>query len=97
MAKPRPHITTAKTLSQVLMGAMLGTPPDDIAKLLGITRGQLLKHYAKELETGPVRADQAVRANLLNQAKSKGPGAVAAAKAWLDRRQTNGNPLRAEA
>lgn len=96
MAKPRPHIPTAKTLSQVLMGAMLGTPPDDIAKLLGITRGQLLKHYAKELETGPVRADQAVRANLLNQAKSKGPGAVAAAKAWLDRRQTNGNPLRAE-
>ena len=96
MAKPRPHIPTAKTLSQVRMGAMLGIPPHDIAKLLGITKGQLLKHYAKELATGPARADQAVRGNLLIQVKNKGPGAVAAPKAWLDRQQINSSPQQAE-
>ena len=96
MAKPRSHILTAKTLSQVRMGAMLGIPPHDIAKLLGITKGQLLKHYATELATGPARADKAVRANLLIQVKNKGPGAVAAPKAWLDRQQTNSSPQRAE-
>ena len=96
MAKPRPHIPTAKTLSQVRMGAMLGIPPHDIAKLLGITKGQLLKHYATELATGPARADKAVRVDLLIQVTNAGPSAVAAPKAWLDRQQTNSSPQRAE-
>lgn len=96
MAKPRPHIATAKALSQVRMGAMLGISPHDIAKLLGITKGQLLKHYAKGLATGPARADKAVRANLLIRVKNKGSGAVAARKAWLHQQQTNSSPRRAE-
>jgi hypothetical protein len=96
MAKPRPHIPTAKTLSQVRIGAMLGIPPHDIAKLLGITKGQLLKHYAKGHATGPDRADKAVRANLLIQVKNKGSGAVDNPKTWLHRQQANTRPQRSE-
>lgn len=72
MAKTRPHIPTAKTLSQVRMGAMLGVPPHDIAKLLGITKGQLLKFYVKELATGPARAGEAVRVATRPLAKERG-------------------------
>lgn len=90
MAKPRPHILTAKTLSQVRMGAMFGIPPHDIAKLLGITKGQLLKHYANGLAMGPARAEETVI-----QVKNKGSGAIAAPKAWLHQQQTNSRPQRA--
>ena len=95
MAKPRSRIATAKTLSQE-MGATLGIAPHGIAKPLGITKGQLLRPYAKGLTTGAARADKAVRANLFIQVKNKGSGAVAARKAWLHRQQTNSNPQRAE-
>jgi hypothetical protein len=81
------HVPTPQSLAKVRASAILGTPLEDIALLLGITKGQLLRHYGKEIALAPVQADQAIAANLYNQARGNGRGAISAAKAWLDRKR----------
>jgi hypothetical protein len=75
------HVPTPQSLAKVRASAILGTPLEDIALFLGITKGQLLRHYGKEIALAPVQADQAIAANLYNQARGNGRGAISAAKA----------------
>lgn len=51
MGRP-PHEPTAKTRNTVEVMAAAGIPQDDIARVLGICRDTLRRHYRDELDTG---------------------------------------------
>jgi transposase len=83
MAKPA-HIPTKETFAKVRATAILGTSPEDIADLLGISLAVWRKHYAKEFKAARVQqGDQVIKANIYGQAaRGRGRDAIAAAKAW---------------
>jgi hypothetical protein len=55
--QPNPHTPTEETKLRVQLLAVLGRPHHEIAKVLGIGTGRLLKHYREELDFGKVTAN----------------------------------------
>ena len=74
------HEPTAKTRLQVNTLASVGTLQEDIAKIIGITKNTLIKHYRIELDTAMAMANASIAQTLFKQAKD---GNTSAAIFWL--------------
>ena len=74
------HEPTPETRLQVKTLASVGTPQDQIAIVIGITKNTLLKYYRKELDTAMTMANAKVAQSLFQQANA---GNTAAAIFWL--------------
>ena len=74
------HEPTPETRLQVKTLASVGTPQDQIAIVIGITKNTLLKYYRKELDTAMTMANATIAQTLFKQAKN---GNTAAAIFWL--------------
>jgi len=74
------HEPTSETRTKVNVLASVGTPQDQIALVIGISKNTLIKHYRKELDTAMTMANAQVAQSLYQQAKS---GNTAAAIFWL--------------
>ena len=74
------HEPTPETRLQVKTLASVGTPQDQIAIVVGITKNTLLKYYRKELDTAMTMANAKVAQSLFQQANA---GNTAAAIFWL--------------
>ena len=74
------HEPTPETRLQVNTLASVGTPQDQIATVIGITKNTLLKYYRKELDTAMTIANATIARTLFKQAKN---GNTAAAIFWL--------------
>jgi hypothetical protein len=77
------HKPTDTTKEQVQMLATIGTPQEVIARVIGIDRGTLAKHYADELELSKSKADARVALSLYQNAIN---GNVAAQIFWCKTR-----------
>ena len=74
------HEPTVETRAKVNALASVGTPQDQIALVIGISKNTLIKHYRKELDTAMTMANAQVAQSLYQQAKN---GNTAAAIFWL--------------
>ena len=74
------HEPTVETRSSVKALASVGTPQEQIASVIGISKNTLLKHYRKELDTAMTMANAKVAQSLFQQATA---GNTAAAIFWL--------------
>ena len=74
------HEPTPETRTKVNTLASVGTPQDQIALVIGISKNTLIKHYRKELDTAMIIANAAIGQTLFKQAKN---GNTAAAIFWL--------------
>lgn len=74
------HEPTPETRLQVKTLASVGTPQDQIAIVIGITKNTLLKYYRKELDTAMTMANAKVAQSLFQQATA---GNTSAAIFWL--------------
>ena len=74
------HEPTPETRLQVKTLASVGTPQDQIAIVVGITKNTLLKYYRKELDTAMTMANAKVAQSLFQQANA---GNTVAAIFWL--------------
>ena len=77
------HKPNDTTKEQVQMLATIGTPQEVIARVIGIDRGTLAKHYADELELSKAKADARVALSLYQNAIN---GNVAAQIFWCKTR-----------
>lgn len=77
------HKPDDTTKEQVQMLATIGTPQEVIARVIGIDRGTLAKHYADELELSKSKADARVALSLYQNAIN---GNVAAQIFWCKTR-----------
>ena len=71
---------TPKDLKYVEALSSYGVPEDDIARVVGITRKTLRKHYLDQLENGATRANAQIAGFLFTAAKK---GSVPAMMFWL--------------
>ncbi len=78
-----PHEPTAETRRLVEQHAAVGTPHQQIGKLLGVSVNTLKKHYREELDLGLARANAVVASTLFSQAKA---GNITAAIFWMKTR-----------
>jgi len=76
----QPHQPTPKERRYVESLASYGVPDDDIARVIGITRITLRKHYRDQLETGAIKTNAQVAGFLFTAAKK---GSVPAMMFWL--------------
>ena len=76
----REHKPTVETRTKVNTLASVGIPQEDIAKIIGITKNTLIKHYRKELDTAMTMANASIAQTLFKQAKD---GNTSAAIFWL--------------
>ena len=76
----QPHRPTEKERDYVEALASYGIPEDDIARVVGVARGTLRKHYCDELETGQAKANAQVAGFLFAAAQK---GNVTAMIFWL--------------
>ncbi len=74
------HEPTTEARSNVKALASVGTPQEQIALVIGITKNTLLKYYRKELDTAMTMANAKVAQSLFQQATS---GNTSAAIFWL--------------
>jgi hypothetical protein len=65
---PKPFEATEIQRDIVRRLAAVGTPQNDIADFVGISRATLVSHLGRELKTGALQANLAVGANLLRMA-----------------------------
>jgi hypothetical protein len=77
------HQPTAEQRRSVEAMSGYGIPEVDIARVIGIERSTLRKHYRDELELGHVKANAKVADNLFKIATGTGREAVTAAIFWL--------------
>lgn len=70
--------------AQAIALASYGTPQTEIADMLGVCRGTLLKHLGADLRSAPTKANAAVARSLYRKAAIDGD--VAAQKYWLKNR-----------
>jgi hypothetical protein len=78
-----PHEPSEKDRKTVESMAGYGIPPDDIARVIGISAPTLRKWYSHELETGHIKANSQVAQSLYQKAMGSGQGAVTACIFWL--------------
>lgn len=67
MGRPR-HSPTKAARDTVKMHAMVGTPQEQIAAVLGITDKTLTKYYRRELDTALIQANAQIGGALYNKA-----------------------------
>jgi len=77
------HKPTDLERQTVSLHAMVGTPQEDIASIIGIDSKTLRKHYREELDHALYKANATIGGSLFNKAKS---GDTAAAIFWLKTR-----------
>lgn len=77
------HKSDDTTKEQVQMLATIGTPQEIIARVIGIDRGTLAKHYKDELELSRSKADAKIALSLYQNAIN---GNVAAQIFWCKTR-----------
>lgn len=77
------HTPTKETREQVQILATIGTPQETIARVIGVHRETLSKHYADELELSRSKADAKVALSLYQNAIG---GNVAAQIFWCKTR-----------
>ena len=78
-----PHQPDPASRRLVEHHAAIGTPHEQIAKLLQLSLNTLKKHYPEELELGLARANAVVSGTLFAEAKS---GNITAAIFWMKTR-----------
>lgn len=78
-----PHEPTEATRETVKLQAVIGTPQDVIASLLGIDPKTLRKHYREELDHSLAQANAVIGGALFNKAKA---GDTAAQIFWMKTR-----------
>lgn len=64
------HEPTKATRDTVMMHAMVGTPQDEIARVIGIDAKTLRLHYRDELDLATAKANATIGGALFNKAKS---------------------------
>lgn len=74
------HEPTKATRDTVSMHAMVGTPQEDIARVLGIDAKTLRKYYRDELDLSTAKANATIGGALFNKAKA---GDTSAMMFWL--------------
>ena len=78
-----PHEPTAETKQLVQLHATIGTPQEDIARVLGIDPKTLRKYYRDELDLASATANATIGGALFNKAKG---GDTAAMIFWMKTR-----------
>lgn len=78
-----PHEPSEKDRKIVESMAGYGIPPDDIARVVGISVPTMRKWYSHELDTGHIKANSQVAQSLYQKAMGSGQGAVTACIFWL--------------
>lgn len=82
-----PHEPTAQERKMVESMSAYGIPQEDIAKVIGINRSTLAKHYREELDTATAKANAKVAETLYRQATNvDNPRSATAAIFWLKTR-----------
>ncbi len=64
------HVPTKITRDTVMMHAMVGTPQEDIARVLDIDAKTLRLHYRDELDLALAKANATIGGSLFNKAKA---------------------------
>lgn len=64
------HEPNKTTRDTVMMHAMVGTPQDDIARVIGIDPKTLRLHYRDELDLASAKANATIGGALFNKAKA---------------------------
>ena len=82
VGKP-PHEPTKATRDTVSLHALVGTPQETIAGVLGIDAKTLRKHYREELDLSLAKANASIGGALFNKAKG---GDTSAIIFWLKTR-----------
>jgi len=77
------HEPTADTRQTVQLHTTVGTPQEDIARVLGIDAKTLRKHYRDELDLASAKANATIGGALFNKAKQ---GDTAAMIFWMKTR-----------
>lgn len=77
------HQPTKASRDTVSMHALVGTPQEDIARVLGIDAKTLRKYYRDELDLALAKANATIGGALFNKAKA---GDTAAMTFWLKTR-----------
>lgn len=77
------HEPTKVQQDTVSLHAMVGTPQEDIARVIGIDVKTLRKHYRDELDLALCKANATIGGSLFNKAKS---GDTTAQIFWLKTR-----------
>jgi len=81
--KPHTHEPTKAQRDTVTLHAMVGTPQEEIARVLGISDRTLRKHYRDELDLALAKANAQIGGSLFNKAKN---GDTTAQIFWLKTR-----------
>ncbi len=81
-----PHRPTDKSRREVEALSGYGIPEHEIARVVGISKPTLLKHYREELDQGITKANAKVAESLFRKAIGDGPQAITAAIFWAKTR-----------
>lgn len=83
MAGKPEHVPTKATSDTVSLHALVGTPQETIASVLGIDAKTLRKYYREELDLALAKANATIGGALFNKAKA---GDTSAMMFWLKTR-----------
>lgn len=79
MSRPK-HEPTHESRQIVQLHTMVGTPQDDVARILGVSPKTLRLHYRDELDLARAKANATIGGALFNKAKG---GDTAAMIFWM--------------
>lgn len=89
----KPHEPTDLSRQTVSLHAAIGTPQEDIARVIGVDKKTLTKYYREELDLGMAKANARVGKSLFDKATS---GDTTAAIWWSKARMGWSEKTRSE-